>query len=406
MKKLVICFVVAGAFMSQACKKGNEETSPALTQTEQNRNKVLIGYSTLVSATYDDAVITADALQTKLKAFVASPSDQTLDDAKGAWIAARTVYSQTETCRFFIDPKSPIEQIEGAINSWPLSENYIDYVEGDPSAGIINSKTFGVINTETIFAANQNGAEENVACGYHAIEFLLWGQDLSDTGPGERPFTDYVLTADSTHSNPKRRGDYLLAVADLLAQNLNTVANEWKPNASNYRADFVKKGNDALLDILRGMGDYGKGELSGQRMSVALNGNHDDLGNGVNSQEDEQSCFSDQTHNDIYFGQKGIANVYKGNYITVGGFTIDVYSVEDMLKVIDGNLNTTMLANYATTEEAAGLIVINNPFDQLIKFGNTTGNKYVQDTIDALRAQSDALITVALKLTNSNLIIN
>ena len=33
-------------------------------------------------------------------------------------------------------------------------------------------------------AAGGADVETNVATGYHAIEFLLWGQDLNGTGPG------------------------------------------------------------------------------------------------------------------------------------------------------------------------------------------------------------------------------
>lgn len=29
-----------------------------------------------------------------------------------------------------------------------------------------------------------DGVQANVATGYHAIEFLLWGQDLNGTNPG------------------------------------------------------------------------------------------------------------------------------------------------------------------------------------------------------------------------------
>ena len=61
---------------------------------------------------------------------------------------------------------------------------------------------FPEITAEALTAANEEGGETNISTGWHAIEFLLWGQDLSATGPGARPATDYT-----TAPNAERRGD-------------------------------------------------------------------------------------------------------------------------------------------------------------------------------------------------------
>ncbi len=54
------------------------------------------------------------------------------------------------------------------------------------------------------------GVEANVATGYHAVEFLLWGQDLNGTGPGNgaRPASDFD-TKKCTNGNCARRAQYL-----------------------------------------------------------------------------------------------------------------------------------------------------------------------------------------------------
>src|SRR3546814_14254455 len=59
--------------------------------------------------------------------------------------------------------------------------------------------------------------EANVATGYHAIEFLLWGQDLNGTGPGagNRPASNFS-TADCTGGSCERRGEYLKVATELL----------------------------------------------------------------------------------------------------------------------------------------------------------------------------------------------
>ncbi len=77
------------------------------------------------------------------------------------------------------------------------------------------------------------GVEANVATGYHAIEFLLWGQDLNGTGPGagNRPASDYDLK-NCTHGHCDRRAQYLSAATDLLVDDLAWMAAQWAPGGA------------------------------------------------------------------------------------------------------------------------------------------------------------------------------
>src|SRR5439155_19585687 len=151
-----------------------------------------------------------------------------------AWLAARVPYSQTEVCRFY---DGPIDQLEGAVNAWPIDENYIDYVADNPEAGVINAvSTFPAVSRELILSLNEKEGKKNISTGFHAIEFLLWGQDLSATGPGARPWRDYASSA----RNGKRRGQYLRIVTGLLVEHLESVAGAWaEGQAANYRAEFL-----------------------------------------------------------------------------------------------------------------------------------------------------------------------
>ena len=71
-----------------------------------------------------------------------------------------------------------------------------------------------------------DGVESNVATGYHAIEFLLWGQDLNGhgDGAGNRPASDFATGAACTGGNCDRRGAYLRAATELLVSHLDWVA--------------------------------------------------------------------------------------------------------------------------------------------------------------------------------------
>jgi putative iron-regulated protein len=99
-----------------------------------------------------------------------------------------------------------------------MDESYVDSVEGAEGAGLINDRSFAITKA-SITDQNERGGEENIATGYHAIEFLLWGQDKSETGPGNRAYTDFV---DGKAANADRRRLYLkTVVTELLVDDLD-----------------------------------------------------------------------------------------------------------------------------------------------------------------------------------------
>ena len=237
--------VVLGFSIVPVQASNNSEDLVSLTRS------VIATYATIVDANYQDTIATATALADSIEAFVADPSAAALNRARRAWVEARVPYTQTEAFRFY---DGPIEAVEGLINSWPIDENLIDYVDGQPDAGIINKPhDFPRITDDLLVTLNEKDGEKNITAGFHAIEFLLWGQDLNEQGPGDRSYTDY-LDADSPHA--ARRREYLRLASRLLVKNLESVAVEWAPNStSNYRARFVGMPVDeALASILKGIG--------------------------------------------------------------------------------------------------------------------------------------------------------
>ncbi len=251
-----------------------------------------------VEASYAASAAAASDMAKAIDAFLADPSDATLAAARKAWTAARPAYLVTEAYRFY---DGPIEAIEGEINSWPMNEAFIDYVVGKPDAGIINQND--PISIATLLISNQATDESDVTLGWHAIEFLLWGQDLDPNGPGARPASDYV--AGKGHND--RRREYLKVVTDRLVSDLDRLVSAWKPGvADNYAARFLAlDSREAIGRIMNGMAVLADDELMSQRMAVGL-----DSGD----QEDEHSCFSDTTHQDFVFDMKGIENIWTGKY--------------------------------------------------------------------------------------------
>lgn len=344
---------------------------------------VVDNYAAIVHASYSDSLGKARELKTAIDAFVAAPSPATLGAARTAWLAAREPYGQTEVYRFYDGPiDNPSDGPEGEINAWPLDEAYVDYVMDNANAGIINNPgMFPTLTKATIAEENEKGAEENISTGYHAIEFLLWGQDLSATGPGARPHTDY-LTTGGTAANQARRGQYLKAVAELLVDDLEWVTNEWAPGGTNYGSALrAADDNEALRRMLQGMGSLSGAELSGERMATAFD-NRD--------QEDEHSCFSDNTHRDLRGNAIAIENVYLGRYGTTDGPGID-----ELVRARDPALDTKMKTQLQAS--IAAIDAIPAPFDVSLN-DDASGRPKIRDAITALRAQTDTMVQVATLL--------
>ncbi|WP_285423124.1 imelysin family protein [Pseudomonas sp. efr-133-TYG-103a] len=388
--------------------------APAAAQTDESTTKAVVAnYASIVFAVFSDAESTAKKLGTAVDAFLASPNDQTLKAARDAWTAARVPYMQSEVFRF---GNTLIDDWEGQVNAWPLDEGLIDYVAkdyqhalGNPgaTANIIANTSVQVgedkvdvteITPEKLASLNElGGSEANVATGYHAIEFLLWGQDLHGTGPGagERPASDYIEGQGGTGGHNDRRRAYLKAVTQLLISDLEEMVNNWKPGvADNYRATLeAEPAESGLRKMLFGMGSLSLGELAGERMKVALE---------AKSSEDEHDCFSDNTHNSHFYNGLGIRNVYLGEYTRVDGSKVSGASLSSLVAKADAATDATLRADLDDTQAKLQVIVDHankgEHFDQLIAAGNTAGNQVVRDAIGALVKQTGAIEQAAGKL--------
>jgi putative iron-regulated protein len=393
---------------------GGPDAAPADLVT---REEVVAHYATMVHANYSDALDKAKQLQAAIDVFVAAPSEATLEAAKRAWLEARVPYGQTEAYRFYDGPIDNAENgPEGRLNAWPMDEAYVDYVidpqagpDADPpvyiEGGVVNDTTLE-ITKEKLAGLNEGGEgdifdvgetfdpEKAVSTGYHAIEFLLWGQDFVDGGPGSRPFQDFLPDSDPARTMPngERRGQYLRVVTELLIDDLTLLVAAWAPDtAGNYRAGFVGGDpDDALRSMLSGIGILSKGELASERMDVALRSL---------DQEDEHSCFSDNTHIDILMNATGIQNVYLGRYAYLDG-----PSVSDLVRQIDPALDAEMRARFEASLQAVQAIPA--PFDQAIPEANSESWLKVDTAVKALFAQSDTIIEVGQALGLGNISVD
>ena len=345
------------------------------------KRDVVANYADGVYSLYSKSLTSATDMDRAIDLFLSDPTASSLEAAKRAWLNARDDYGPTEAFRFYGGPIDNEENgPEGLLNAWPMDESYVDYVEGNANAGIINNPAeFPTINASLIESLNEEGGEQNVSTGWHAIEFLLWGQDLNEAGPGSRPLEDYT-----SDPNAARRAAYLAAASDLLLVHLQQMVNAWAPGDSgNYRAEFLALDSDAALaNIITGIGELSRGELAGERMTVAYE---------ERSQEDEHSCFSDNTTADIVGNARGIQMVFSGKYGAVSGPGVEAL-VAITNPELAGQLATEIDRSVALAE------VIPSPFDLHLRdsiANNDPGREAVLRTIISLEQQTDTIVSAA-----------
>lgn len=158
------------------------------------------------------------------------------------------------------------------------------------------------------------------------------------------------------------------------------MIDEWDASGA-YKATFLGLDEDvALKNMLKSIAELASSELAVERMEVATD-NQD--------QEDEHSCFSDNTHRDIRLNFAGIANVYRGSYGSVSG-----PSLEDLIAESDAALGAEITALLVTAESA--LDATADPFDFAIT--DATERPKVLTAINALKDFGDKLVEGAAAL--------
>lgn len=369
------------------------------------KSAVLDNYANIAAAKYADSLMTAQVLQAAVDALIADPSEKSFQAAKDAWIASRPSYQQTEVYRF---GNAIVDDWEGKVNAWPLDEGLIDYVDasyGGPTdeneyavVNVIASPSF-TLSGQTVDASEitpqlleevlheADGVEANVATGYHAIEFLLWGQDLNGhgSGAGDRPFTDYAKDDACTGGNCDRRADYLKAATDLLVSDLEWMAAQWTTDGA-ARAALMEDETAGVIAILTGMGSLSYGEQAGERMRLGLM---------LNDPEEEHDCFADNTHNSHYYDGLGIQNVYLGEYSRIDGTLVTGASLSDLVAEKDPELDAEMQTKLATTMRRLGQIKTAAEsgfrYDQMLERGNAGGEALIMGGVDALVDQTRSI---------------
>lgn len=380
--------------------------------TELTKERAIINHLVrLGEAQYQDATAAAKRLQQAIYEFLANPSPTTHRGAKLAYRTARIAYQQTEAFRF---AHPEVDNLEGRVNAWPLDESFIDYVttaDGarftQPNLIAMTSLSLGAttlslkhFDVSTLRALHEfGGHESNVATGYHAIEFLLWGQDLSGPsyGAGERAYTDFVITPCPVGHCERRRG-YLLATTDLLVIDLEAMLELFRPTGAVSTRLSKTADQTALTNILEGLASLSYGELAGERMQLGLL---------LGDPEEEHDCFSDLTHLSHYYNVIGLHNVYFGSFTNLAGKTLTGPSLAEYAATVDPQLARALAAAFTSSYASARLLydmvehtgsAAPMSYDMMLMPENLAGRRIIQNLIDTLKVKTTHLVTLGTKL--------
>ena len=379
--------LVFGALAAAGCRRSSaaEKVERATLSREESRQaqKVLTQYADIAHAAYADASRGARELERAIGTLVETPSGERLDAARAAWIAARRPYLQTEVYRFY---GGPIDRVELAVNTWPIDENYVESGSAERPGIIENVQAYPVLDEQLLLAVNAKEGETSISTGYHVIEYLLWGKDNSLETPGLRSVSDYQPKQNAL---AQRRGHYLKLSAGLLVRHLEELTQAWAAGrVDNYRAEFLRMTPlSALALVVRGMGALSGPELAGERLTVAYE---------TKDQENEHSCFSDTTHQDIVFNAIGIENLCTGRYQPAHGSGLQGVGLCDFVSASAPELGQRLRQQVAASVAAARTIPA--PFDRAMQGEDAApGRRALQTTIQSLLKQTETLSEVAAR---------
>lgn len=408
-RALTVSLGILLAGCQQAPTKLTKERSFSASETTL-ASEVCESYARLAHAGYGDSVLGVRRLLDAVDRFLEMPTADGFVALRGVWLEARRSYQQTEVFRFY---DGPIDEVETLVNTWPIDENFVEAGSSGAKPGVIDDvATYPEISKQQLARLNMKDGETSVSTGYHVIEYLLWGRDTRADGPGQRPYTDYVVEPPAVESRKpaakltvkaasaaaaaadtklpelaKRRGAYLRAATELLLEDLVRVEAAWAPAvAGNYRDRFTKMSSvQALGLILKGMGALSGAELSGERLTVAYE---------TKDQENEHSCFSDSTHDDMWRNALGIQNVCAGRYERTSGDVVVGQGLCELVALRNPVLGERLRTELEQSVRTARTIPA--PFDQAILGDDEApGRQAIAQTIAALRKQTLTLSEVA-----------
>lgn len=219
----------------------------------------------------------AQVVDSKLASFLYHPNPMTHGELKQAWRQAYDDFLRAMVFAYLPIQDPPewyskhiaYRDLLTQLDSWPIQGGYIDYVPGYPFSGIVNDLTL-VIDEQTLRNQHLFTDNSNASIGYHALEFMLWGDNgersphdffpQENTAPvllnegehnhenseagldqGTEPAPEVHAHTEETNQpgmpepqNHNRRRQYVQVISEVLQKDLIRVQRRWEPSTGYY----------------------------------------------------------------------------------------------------------------------------------------------------------------------------
>lgn len=193
------------------------ETGSALDQQARG------GLETRAAQLGEDAATATGSFCGSLKVFLETPTETNLALTRSGWISAHRRYKALETVHLLQGGAA-----DARVDAWPALGGYIDRAPGYPHSGIVNDTTID-IDADSLQAQHQLTDASEVSTGFHALEYLLWG-DPEDTPRNAALFGKGPVTNKELQSQARaRRRDYLRTACTMLTGQLAEAASAAPP---------------------------------------------------------------------------------------------------------------------------------------------------------------------------------
>ncbi|MBC8173873.1 MAG: imelysin [Chitinophagales bacterium] len=331
---VVIPFISASIFM-MSC----DDEKPTDTDTFDSSAILKNVSENVITATYSDLHLAAEAMVTSFENLQTSPTEANLEIAKQKWRDARVFWEQSEG--FLFGPVAT-KAIDPAIDSWPVNVVDLENV---------------LSGTETLTKEYIDGLEGTLK-GFHTIEYLIWGADGNKT-------VDAITD---------REFEYLISLANSLESETEILFTSWDASGENFQDNITLAGQSASI--------YPSQKSAMQELINGMIGIADEVANGkINDPLTtgdvtlEESRFSANSKADFADNIRSIQNTWSGNYGTGGNgngvkdfvanfdqaladeLEADIQEAIDDIENITGTFTEAIFANPEEIEHAQEMIL-------------------------------------------------
>lgn len=320
-----------------ACKK----TKPS--NWTLQTTKLKFSYIQTARITLDNANKSFAIFHQKVSLFNSTMSNGKFDECRATWQTAYSDYlllggfenNHPNLNAGFVENKSYLDYS-------PINYSYIDYTSTSPSTGIISDLvTYPNFAGPDLLSLHQIGSEQNVTIGFHVLEFLMWGEDLSLSSTNIRPASEFSTTNETTN---RRRG-FFNSSSYYTKNKLSLLS-----FGESYENELSKLDPKETMEfILGGLTNFITNDIIDHTIQTPLNSqNHND----------ELCDFSDLTLGLLTYKIQSIRNIWDGRNIITSSNNSDYY-LKDMIEEIAPSHNGVIESSLDKIDSLLASITVN-----------------------------------------------